>query len=173
MKRILTYGVIAGLIAGGALSAETVLMKDHATGGMVVGYLSMLVALSTVFVAIKQKRDVDGGGVIRFWPAFGMGIGITLVAAVFYVAAWEFTQMATHMDFANDYSRSVLEQARAKGASAAELARMSAEMEGFKAMYANPLYRWGMTAVEILPVGLLVSLVSAALLRNSRFMPAR
>ena len=173
MKRILTYGVIAGLIAGGSLSAFTVLLKDHGTGGMVLGYLTMLVALSTVFIAIKRRRDIDGGGVIRFWPAFGMGVGITLVAAVFYVAAWEITQAMTHMDFANDYSRSVLESARAKGASAAELARMSAEMEGFRTMYANPLYRWGMTAVEILPVGLLVSLVSAALLRNSRFLPAR
>lgn len=173
MKRILTYGVIAGLIAGLGLSLQTVMMKDHGTGSMVLGYLTMLVALSTVFVAIKQRRDVDGGGVIRFWPAFGLGIGISLVAAVMYVAAWEITQAVTHMDFANDYSRSMLEQARAKGTSAAELARMSAEMEGFKAMYANPLYRWGMTAVEILPVGLLVSLISAALLRNSRFMPAR
>jgi len=173
MKRTLTYGVIAGLIAGLGLSLQTVMMKDHGSGSMVLGYLTMLVALSTVFIAIKRRRDIDGGGVIRFWPAFGLGIGISLVAAVFYVAAWEITQAVTHMDFANDYSRSMLEQARAKGVSAAELARMSAEMEGFKAMYANPLYRWGMTAVEILPVGLLVSLVSAGLLRNSRFLPAR
>lgn len=173
MKRILTYGVIAGLIAGGALSSLTLLLKDHGTGSMVLGYLTMLVALSTVFIAIKQKRDVDGGGVIRFWPAFGLGIGITLVAAVLYVAAWEFTQMAAHMDFAADYSRAVLEKMRAGGASEAELAQKSAEMEGFKAMYANPVLRWAMTAVEILPVGLVVSLVSAALLRNSRFMPAR
>lgn len=173
MKRVLGYGLIAGLIAGVSLSVIAATLKDHGSGSMVLGYLTMLVALSTIFIAIKRRRDIDQGGVIRFWPAFGMGVGISLIAAVLYVAAWEITQAATQMDFAADYSRAMLEQARARGASTAELAGMTAEMEGFKTMYANPLLRWGMTAVEILPVGLLVSLVSAALLRNSRFLPAR
>ncbi len=173
MKRILGYGLIAGLIAGIPLSGMTILMKDHGSGSMVIGYLTMLIALSTVFIAIKRRRDIDQGGVIRFWPAFGMGIGISLVAAVFYVAAWEITQAMTHMDFAADYGRAMLEQARARGASPAEMKAMSAEMEGWAEIYANPLLRWGITATEILPVGLLVSLISAALLRNSRFMPAR
>lgn len=63
--------------------------------------------------------------------------------------------------------------ARAKGDSAAEVARMSAEMERFRAQYANPLLRLPMTFVEIFPVGVLVSLVTAGLLRNSRFLPMK
>jgi len=46
-------------------------------------------------------------------------------------------------------------------------------MERFKTMYANPAYRLPMTFVEIFPVGVLVSLMSAAVLRNSRVLPAR
>jgi hypothetical protein len=46
-------------------------------------------------------------------------------------------------------------------------------MEAFKVQYANPMYRLPMTFVEIFPVGVLVSLVSAGLLRNSRFLPFR
>ena len=46
-------------------------------------------------------------------------------------------------------------------------------MEVFKTMYANPLLRLPMTFVEIFPVGVLVSLVTAGLLRNSRFLPMR
>ena len=53
------------------------------------------------------------------------------------------------------------------------LAQVVAEMERFKANYANPLYRLPMTFSEIFPVGILVSLVTAALLRNRRFLPAR
>jgi hypothetical protein len=77
------------------------------------------------------------------------------------------------MDFATSYGNSVVEQARARGASAAEIARMSAEMADFKVKYANPLFRLPMTFAEIFPVGVLVSLVSAAILRNPRVLPAR
>ena len=39
--------------------------------------------------------------------------------------------------------------------------------------YANPLFRLPITFVEMFPIGVLISLVSAAVLRNSRFLPAR
>ena len=62
---------------------------------------------------------------------------------------------------------------QARGVRGAALARTVAEMEQFRRDYANPLYRLPMTLLEILPVGVLVSLVAAGLLRNSRFLPAR
>ncbi len=77
------------------------------------------------------------------------------------------------MDFAKDYADALIAEERAKGVSGAALAKFTAEMEAFKTSYANPLYRWPMTFSEIFPVGILVSLVSAGLLRNSRFLPAR
>lgn len=39
--------------------------------------------------------------------------------------------------------------------------------------YANPPFPIRMTFIEILPVGMLVSLMSAGLLRNPRCLPAR
>lgn len=66
-----------------------------------------------------------------------------------------------------------IEQQKAKGASAEAIASLSAQMEQFKLQYANPMFRLPMTFVEIFPVGLLVSLVSAGLLRNRGFLPAR
>jgi hypothetical protein len=77
------------------------------------------------------------------------------------------------LDFAGSYAKAMIAQQQAKGVSAEALAKLTAEMEQFKIQYANPLYRWPMTFVEIFPVGVLVSLISAALLRNSRFLPAR
>ena len=61
---------------------------------------------------------------------------------------------------------------KAKGASAEALAKLTADTETFKVQYANPMYRLPMTFAEIFTVGMLVSLVSAGLLRNSRFLPA-
>ena len=101
LRRILSYGLIAGLLVGVPLSVMTVGLNGHPPlrYGMVLGYTMMLIALSTVFVAIKRHRDRDLGGVIRFWPAFGLGVGISVVAGICYVAAWETAVAIAHMDF--------------------------------------------------------------------------
>ena len=175
LKRILIYGAIAGLIVGVPLFTMTVVMTGHPPipYSMVLGYSIMLIALSTIFVAIKRHRDADLGGVIGFWRAFGLGLAISVVAGVFYVLAWEAALAATHMDFAAGYAKAVIAQQQAKGISGEALARLTAEMEHFKIQYANPLYRLSMTFAEIFPVGFLVSLISAGLLRNRRFLAAR
>ena len=175
LRTILKYGVISGLVVGGFEVATVVLFSGMPPlkYGMWVGYTTMLIALSAVFVGIKQHRDVDRGGVIAFWPALGVGLGISFVAGIFYVAAWELVQSMTHMDFAGSYARAMIESERAKGASAAALAKLTADMAAFKVQYADPMFRLPMTFIEIFPVGVLVSLVSAGLLRNSRFLPAR
>jgi hypothetical protein len=175
LKKILSYGVVAGLIVGIPLSCITISMSGQTMMryGMVIGYLIMLIALSTVFVGIKRHRDADLGGVIKFWPAFGLGLGISFIAGVIYVLSWEAACAIAHLDFAGSYSKAMIAEQQAKGVSAEALAKLTMQMEQFKLQYANPLYRLPMTFAEIFPVGVLVSLVSAALLRNSRFLPAR
>src|ERR1700694_3455683 len=102
LRNILSYGVVAGLIVSVPLFGLTVAMNGHppAPYGVILGYLIMLIALSAVFMAINRHRDADLGGVIKFWPAFGLGLGISIVAGVFYVLAWEAALAFTHMDFA-------------------------------------------------------------------------
>ncbi len=172
---ILKYGLIAGLVVGGiSFTMFTFMGENHDfENGMVIGYATMLLALSAVFVGIKRHRDRELGGVIRFWPAFGMGVGMTVIAGILYVLAWEASQAITGGDFIAAYSNFVIEQARAEGADAAAIAAMTAEMAQFKVMYANPWFRLPMVFSEIFPVGVLVSLVSAALLRRPNFMPVR
>lgn len=175
LRTILKYGVVAGLIVGLFEFGTTVAFAGMPPlkYGMVIGYTTMLIALSALFVGIKRHRDLDRGGVIGFWPALGVGLGISFIAGVFYVAAWEAVQATTHMDFASAYAKAIIAQQQAKGASAEALAKLTAEMATFKVQYADPLFRLPMTFAEIFPVGVLVSLVSAALLQNSRFLPAR
>jgi thiamine transporter ThiT len=174
-RTIVSYGTLAGLIVGIPTFAISIALNGHPPSpwGAVFGYLTMLVALSTVFVAIKRHRDEDLGGVIRFWPALGLGLAISFVASLFYVAAWEAVLAFTHMDFAGAYADMLIERQKARGVSGAALATFVADMERFKAQYADPFYRCPMTFTEIFPVGLLVSLICAALLRNTRFLPAR
>ncbi|MCC7247107.1 MAG: DUF4199 domain-containing protein [Lysobacter sp.] len=175
-RNILLWGTVAGLIVGSILFGTTVAMAGDPPPmgvGMLIGYSSMLIALSAVFVGMKRHRDQALGGVIRFWPAFGMGLGISVVAGVFYVLAWEAALAVTGMDYIGEYAKHMIEQQRAKGMAAAELAKYAAEMEAFKRQYADPMFRLPMTFTEIFPIGVLVSLISAALLRKPSFLPAK
>ena len=174
-RKIALYGLISGLIAGVPLSVIIVATRHEMGGmlGMVVGYLAMLIALTAIFIAIKRHRDVDLGGVIKFLPALGLGLGISLIAGILYTACWDATLAITHMDFAGGYARAMVADARAKGLTGAALAKVTAQAEAFRTQYGNPLYRWPMTFIEIFPVGVLVSLISAGLLRNPRFLPGR
>lgn len=175
LRKILIYGAIAGLVAGVVLSITTLGMGHNMSPayGMALGYASMLVALSAVFVGIKRYRDAEGGGVIGFWPALGMGLAISFVAGILYVLVWELAQAITQIDFAESYGNAMIAREQAKGVSAEVLAKVTADMARFKLQYADPLYRLPMVFAEIFPVGILVSLVSAGLLRNPRILPAR
>jgi hypothetical protein len=171
---ILIFGTVAGLI----VAVPMCLLVANAEPGSAAtshftGYLIMLLALSLVFVGVKRLRDRELGGVIRFGPALLAGLGISAVAGVIYVIGWEITLAATDFAFIDSYSSAAIEAARARGASAAEIEAVIARMAEFRQQYENPLFRLPVTFIEIFPVGLVVSLISAALLRNSRFLPAR
>jgi hypothetical protein len=171
-RTILTYGLISGVIAIVGIIG-TILAPGEGRHSVWLGYLIMLVALSAILIGVKQHRDQVLGGVIRFWPAFLVGLGIALVAGLAYVAVWEAYLALTHYQFMDHYVAQILEAKRAAGVTGAAYQKLAAEMEEMRLSYANPLYRLPMTFVEIFPVGLLVALASAALLRNPRFLPAR
>ena len=171
---ILTFGLAAGLVVG----VPMCLLVANAEPGSAatshfVGYLIMLLALSLIFFAVKRVRDQELGGVIRFVPALLVGLGISVVAGVIYVVAWEITLAVTDFAFIDAYSKAAIEAARVKGGSPREIEAVVAQMAEFREQYSNPLFRMPVTFIEIFPVGVLVSLISAALLRNSRFLPAR
>ena len=176
MLRLITlYGIFAGLIV--AIPMVWMMMtltKDAAPGnGAFYGYLTMIVALTTVFIGIKHYRDKVLGGVIKFGPALLVGLGISAVASVVYVIGWEISLVFSDYDFADSYSKAMVEAARAKGLSPEEIQKASADAESFVTMYRNPLFRMPITFIEMFPVGVLISLISAAVLRNSRILPAR
>ena len=138
------------------------------------GYSVMLVAMSFVFVGVKRYRDVEGGGVIKFGRALGLGLLIALIACIGYVLIWEAYLAITHYRFMDDYIAKLLRDAQASGKSAARDRQDDrANSTACATMYANPLIRMPMTFMEVGPVGLLVAFVSAALLRNPRLFPAR
>jgi uncharacterized membrane protein len=173
LRYAVVYGGIAGAIVIAVISATIALdLPSHATS-MWVGYLVMLTGLSLIFVATKRYRDVECGGVIRFGPAFRLGLAIAAVAALIYTIGWEIYLATASGDFMAEMTKSTLEGMRAAGSSEAAIAAREAKMQTLAESYKNPLFRLPLTFIEIFPVGMLVALVSAALLRNPKLLPAR
>lgn len=173
MRYALTYGGIAGAIVIGTIVAGlTFAERDGFFTSEYLGYLVMLLALSLIFIGVKRYRDVELGGVIRFLPALKLGLGIAAVAALVYVLVWEIHEGVTGYRFMDDYLAGIARGLAAEGRSAAEIAAEMAEYEWMRANYPNPLFRVPMVFFEIFSVGLVVSLVSAGLLRNPRLLPA-
>lgn len=170
----MVYGVVAGAVVIGTMLAGFAYGKDTPIfHSEFFGYLVMVIALSAIFFGVKRYRDRDLGGVIKFLPAFLMGLSIAVVAGVIYVGVWEFYLASTDYAFMAEYTAGFIEKQRAAGATAEELSKLQTQMTEMTEMYKDPLFRLPMTFAEIFPVGLLISLISAAILRNPRVLPAQ
>lgn len=169
MKRIvLVYGIIAGLIVTGMMAFSTgyYCTRGDFEGGMIYGYSAMIISSSMIFVGIKSFRDKQNGGTINFGKAFKVGLYISLVASTIYVIGWLINYYFFIPDFMDKYAAAMIGKAKASGISAAELAEKTAYMEKMKEWYKNPLFVILMTYVEILPVTLVISLISALILKR-------
>jgi hypothetical protein len=170
-KNILIYGLISGVLVS-IFMLVTVNYISHCEGtvdygtSMLIGYASMLISFSLVFVGIRNYRDKYNQGVISFGKAFKIGILIVLIGSTIYVAAWLVDYFFFIPDFMDKFSAHEIDKLKASGASQAEIDNETKEMADFARMYKNPFFNALMTYVEILPVGLIVTLISALVLKR-------
>ena len=166
-KTVLTFGLIAGAVMAVMMFA-TLPFVDRIgfDKGFIIGYTTMILAFMMVFFGIRSYRENVGQGRISFGRAFAVGILITLIACICYVVAWEILYFKFMPDFLDKYSSYVIEKARTSGASQQAIDAQIQQMKSFKAMYDNPLINAAMTFTEPFPIGLLVTLISAAILRK-------
>lgn len=174
-KNVLVFGLISGIIVSVFMVCSMAYCAKHpeyeSGMSMVVGYAAMLLALSLIFVAVKNYRDEYNNGVVTFGKAFQIGLYISLICSTIYVIVWLFDYYLFMPDFMDKYAAHMIANAQKSGATAAELAAKTKEINDMKEMYKNPVMIVLFTYVEILPVGLIVSLIVAAIL--NRKTPAR
>ena len=170
-KNIIIYGLIAGIVVSILMLFITNYIS-HCKGNvdydtsMLIGYASMLISFSLVFIGIRNYRDKYNEGVISFGKAFKIGIMMVLIASTIYVVAWLIDYFFFIPDFAEKYSVHTLDKLKASGASQTEIDKQTKEMANFARMYKNPFFNAMMTYVEILPVGLIVTLISSLILKR-------
>ena len=170
-KNIIIYGLIAGIVVS-VLMVFSINYISHVEGkvdyntSLLIGYASMLIAFSLVYIGIRNYRDKYNDGVISFGSAFRIGIMIVLIASTIYVVAWLIDYFFFIPDFMEKFSAQELDKLKASGASQIEIEKETIKMANMVKMLKNPLFNAMMTYAEILPVGLIVTLISSLILKR-------
>jgi hypothetical protein len=168
-KIVLTFGIISGLIMS-AMFVITIPFHDRMSmeQGLVIGYASMLAASLLIYFGIRSYRDNEAGGKIGFGRAFAVGILIATVSGVLYVTTWEIVYPRFMPDYFEKYKEHQLEEAREKGATPTEIEALRVKTDRDIATYTHPVWSKLIVFLEPLPVGLVVTLISAWMLSRGR-----
>lgn len=162
-KIVLRYGILSGVIL---MSLMAVMLSINSAHSEIFGYTTMVLALLLVFFGVRKYRDTVGGGAIGFGKAFQVGLLISLITCAMYVVAWEIAYFNFFPHFLDGYNAHVLAKMRAGGASEAVIRAKAVQLAELAKNYKNPLFNSAVTFMEVFPVGLIVTLVSAGILRR-------
>jgi hypothetical protein len=168
-KIVLVYGLISGICVATFMSFSIAYCysKNSFDGSMLLGYTAMLLSFSLLFVGVKNYRDKHNGGIISFRNAFLMSLYMALIASTLYVVGWMIAYYNFFPDFIDRLAAYQLSSDKVSQMTPAQVAGIRAQMETFKDLYATPIGVAGATFMEILPVGLIVSLITALILKRN------
>ncbi len=171
---VLKYGVISGLILVAMIYTMMGLVGDTSDFDKWewIGFISMAGAFSMIFFAIRDYRDKIAGGIINFNYGFRIGILVTIVASFLYVIGWMIYFNFIDDSFIVRYTEFYERQLNASGKAVADITK---EMEAFKknmADYDNPWVMAMSTFLEVFPIGLVITILCAFLMkRNAEQVP--
>ncbi len=167
-KTVLIFGLIIGTIlcANMIVMVNMMYTNPDFKGNDIVGYAAMVVLFSLIFLGVRNYRKKYLDGFISFGKAFKIGSLIALIGSTMYVVVWLFYYYLFVPDFMDVYTTYVLENC-----DPADVQSKTLEMANFKEMYKNPLFVILITYSEVLPIGLLVALISALILKKKRGVP--
>lgn len=162
--------LVCGLIGGAWLSIMLVYsiylcyQKESFEGNMVLGFAGMILAFSLIFIAVRNYRNKYNGGVITFGKAFKIGLYIALIASSMYVLTWVIDYYLFVPDFMDKFTEHSLNIAKTKGPEA--LAKAEEQIAWYIKMYKSPLMVVLLTYMEVLPIGVLIALIAAFILKR-------
>jgi hypothetical protein len=166
-KTILTFGLISGAISS-LMMVATVPFADRIgfDKGAVIGYTAIVLSFLLVFFGIRSYRDNLGNGQITLTKGFAVGISITLISCICYVVTWEVLYFHFLPGFMDKYGAHMIEKLKASGVGPDAIHAQLQQIRKYKEMYDNPLLNAAMTFIEPFPIGLVITLISAAVLRR-------
>ena len=166
-KIIVTFGLISGALSSLVMIAlVTFGNRIGFDRGAVIGNASIVLSFLMVFFGIQTYRDNIGNGQITFLKAFAVGLSITLISCIFYVVTWEILYYNFLPGFWDKYGAHLVEKLTASGASPAAVEAKLQQVRKYKELYKNPLFNAALTFIDPFPIGLVITLISALVLRR-------
>ena len=168
-KTVVTFGLLSGAVSS-LLMLLSVPLLDRIgfDNGVVIGYTGIVMSFLLVYFGVRSYRDNVAGGTLGFGRAVTVGLLITLVSCACYVVTWEIIYFKLWPGFSDKYTAYAIDKVKASGASQQTIDETARQMAEFKKMYDNPLVNAAFTFVEPFPIGLAVTLISAAVLKKKR-----
>jgi len=168
-KTVWTFGLIAGVVLS-AMMLITLPFHDQIgfERAEIVGYTSMVAAFLLIFFGVRSYGDNVAHCRVSFGRALSVGMLIAVVASACYAATWQVVYFGFHSDYLTKYQAYQTAKARENGVSQAEIDKQQAQDRRLTELYNNPIINFGMTILEPLPVGVVLSLVSAGVLSRRR-----
>lgn len=166
-KTVLTFGTISGVMIS-VLMGGSLLLSDKIGPGhsMTLGYIIMVASFLLIYFGVRSYRDNTLAGQISFGRAFACGILITLITTVFYVGMWEILYFNFMPHFMDGYFAAQIHKVQTSGLAPASIATQVAAIQHSAQLYQNPFINMAYTFIEPFPVGFIITLVSAAVLRR-------
>ena len=166
-KTVLTFGLIGGVMISVLMDGSLLLAQKIGSGhSMAIGYTIMVASFLLIYFGIRSYRDNNLAGQISFGRAFACGILIALITTVCYVASWEILYFNFMPHFMDGYFAAQIRQIKSAGLDPATTAARVAAIQHSQQLYQNPIVNMAYTFMEPLPVGLVITLISAAILRR-------
>jgi hypothetical protein len=167
-KTILTFGLISGVLASILMLATLPFLNalGHGNRGMIVGYTAIVLVALLVYFGIRSYRDNLANGTITFGRGFLIGLGITLISCTLYVLTWEIVYFNFMPHMMDSYFATQIQHAQSSPGTPSQIQAKVAAIRQSQISYQNPLVNSLYTFIEPFPVDLLITLISAALLRR-------
>lgn len=166
-KTILTYGFISGALIAVMMSLSMAFHRQLGFDkGLIFGYTTILLSMSLIFFGIKSYRDRVANGSVTFGRAFLIGLLIAAVSSACYVTVWLIIYYNWMPDYLQQYGDYVVDKMKAAGETTDAINKKVEEMKKFEEMYQNPLVNAAMTFTEPFPVGIVIALISALILKR-------
>lgn len=169
-KSAIKFGLVLGGIQAAIMFsfAPVILSNDSSLhSSQLVGYTSLIVSLSLIYFGIRDHKVITLGGEISFKEAIKTGASIAFISALIYTASWMLmSELYPELnDNVAELYKSTLDY---KKLAPEELSKELLAIDRRMEKYQNPLVKFCFTMLEILPIGLFISLLASYILRTKK-----
>ena len=127
----------------------------------IVGYLSMVLALSMIYFAIRHFRMQYGNGSVSFGQGFRIGMFITLITSALF-----FIYSALYFLIWGDEFKEWADQHFQSSLSSEKYQEYVLQVEQMGALYNNVAFQGLVMFLTVFFIGLIITLISATVLKR-------